>query len=189
MAHINDISAVKFTTLSYATGTVTRSTNQDSEATAFRTAFATAANVTDVGDIREFPSLGTPANVVNVPNYGSSISSQVAGQADAPSIEFTLNYDPTNHANVDVLRRNATSVNWRVRLTDVDGLTVSPTTGLPTDNTQLYDDFYFVGQVASFEVQPSLSDAMQATFAVTISGDFAGPFSAATGASDYGPVS
>ena len=34
-----------------------------------------------------------------------------------------------------------------------------------------------LGRVGSFEITPSLTDAMQATFSLTIDGDFEGPFS------------
>ena len=63
----------------------------------------------EVTNLREFPSVGTPANIVNVPQYGQSISSQISGQADAPTLEFTLNYIPTAHANIDTLRRDTTT--------------------------------------------------------------------------------
>jgi len=42
--------------------------------------------------VREFPSMGIPANIVNVAQYGSRNSKQVNGQPDSPTIEITVNY-------------------------------------------------------------------------------------------------
>ena len=123
-----------------------------------------------VGNIREFPSLGTPANIVNVPVYGQSISSQVGGQADAPTLSFTLNYVPSVHAELDALRRDGTTRAWRVRLASAEN-------GIRGNSFDIFDDFYFRGSVVSFEITPSLSDSNQATITVNITGDFAGPFS------------
>ena len=183
MAHIDSLTAVKYTTLWYSTDDTDRDALNDTDGSDWSGLF-TSSNSFPVGNIREFPSLGTPANIVNVPVYGQSVSSQVGGQADAPTLEFTLNYVPTNHAAVDDLRRNSTAVYWRVRMTDADA------GGLDSADAPLsdlgYADIYFRGTVQSFEITPSLSDAMQATFSVSIDGDFAGPFSAASGGT-YGP--
>ena len=130
-----------------------------------------------VGNIREFPSLGTPANIVNVPVYGQSISSQVGGQADAPTLEFTLNYVPEVHAALDALRRSGQFQAWRVRLASAEF-------GIRGNSFDIFDDFYFRGAVVSFEITPSLSDSNQATITLNISGDFAGPFSQV--GTDYG---
>ena len=142
-------------------------------------AFSFADGNGSVGNIREFPSLGTPANIVNVPVYGQSISSQVGGQADAPTLSFTLNYVPSVHAALDELRRDGTTQAWRVRLAAAEQ-------GARGNSFDIYDDFYFRGSVVSFEITPSLSDSNQATITVNITGDFAGPFSL-VGAT-YGPI-
>ena len=133
----------------------------------------------EVGNVREFPSFGTPSNIVNVPVYGQGTSSQVQGQSDAPSLEFTLNYIPTEHAKLDALRLAGTEVAWRIRIAD------SKSAAVGTD-TNAYEDFFFLGKVASFEITPSLSDSTQATMALTISGEFYGPFSADAALDYYG---
>ena len=56
-----------------------------------------------IQNVREFPSIGTPANIVNVPVYGQKTSKQVQGQADAPTIEITLNYVPSDWASTTIL--------------------------------------------------------------------------------------
>lgn len=46
---------------------------------------------TRVKSVREFPSIGAPANIVNIAQFGSKSSKQINGQADAPTIELTVN--------------------------------------------------------------------------------------------------
>ena len=111
---------------------------------------------------------------MNVPVYGQSISSQVGGQADAPTLSFTLNYVPSVHAALDNLRLSDAVQAWRVRLAAAEQ-------GARGNVYDLYDDFYFRGSVVSFEITPSLSDSNQATITVNITGDFAGPFSLESG--------
>ena len=165
MAHITNIASAKFTSLAYVANTA--NTSADTGDTLGGLAY------TAVGNVREFPSLGTPSNIVNVPVYGQATSSQVQGQADAPTLEFTLNYVPADHAALDTLRKNGTRCAFRVRIMDAD-------VASPGDD-DAFADFYFFGTVASFEITPSLSDALQATMALTIDGDFAGPYSLVAG--------
>jgi len=188
MAHITSIGAAKFTTLDYVPTTAQNAnsaiadiadlfvSNLSAAAASTSVAETPESAVVHVGNIREFPSLGTPANVVNVPVYGQASSSQVSGQSDAPTLEFTLNYVPSDHAALDTLRKDATRVCFRVRISDAD--ITSDVNGVVTaDGGDKFADFYFFGTVASFEIAPSLSDSLQATMALTIEGDFLGPFS------------
>ena len=187
MSHITSIGASKFTALDFV---VNSAQNANSTAAALHGLFVSnsaailasetvidetlVGTVKHVGNIREFPSLGTPANIVNVPVYGQATSSQVSGQSDAPSLEFTLNYVPADHAALDVLRKSATRLCFRVRIADAS-ITVDASGIMTADNVDKFADFYFFGTVASFEIAPSLSDSLQATIAVTIEGDFVGP--------------
>lgn len=203
MAHINALSAVKFTSLSYSEAGAGQAWSRPTNATGWQALFesangtltaqsvsggGTATPSTElVGSVREFPNLGTPANIVNVPVYGQSISSQVGGQADAPTLEFTVNYVPTQHARIETLRESSKEVAWRVRLTDAEDARIQFTesdTARQTiqDSDDLYDDFFFLGTVQSFEIIPSLDDSMTATFTVSINGDFEGPYSETPGA-------
>jgi hypothetical protein len=194
MAHITSIGASKFTTLDYVPNTANDALDSAgtlhalfaaNSVTILATDAATdetvEAAVVHVGNIREFPSLGTPANIVNVPVYGQATSSQVSGQSDAPSLEFSLNYVPSNHAALETLRKNNTRCCFRVRISDAD-LTTDSNGIITADNADLFADFYFFGTVASFEVQPGLTDSLQAAMTLTIEGDFNGPFSLVAGA-------
>jgi len=199
MAHLTKISAGKFSSLDYVAATAGVSsistlvniTNQfvtaadqalvtdSDDGTAVTEALA--SGVKHVGDVREFPSLGTPANVVNVPVYGQATSSQVAGQSDAPSLEFSLNYVATDHAALEILRRNSTRICFRVRMSDVKQATASANAGVPLAfRNQEFADFYFFGTIASFEITTGLTDAIQASITLTVSGDFTGPVSLPT---------
>ena len=199
MAHISSIGAAKFTSLDYVPNTANDANSSAGDLHALFAGNSTTILGTDsatdetkvsgvvhVGNIREFPSLGTPANVVNVPVYGQASSSQVSGQSDAPTLEFTLNYVPADHAAIDTLRKDATRLCFRVRIADADITTLSDGF-VAADNADKFADFYFFGTVASFEITPSLTDSLQATMALTIEGDFNGPFSlvAGSGATTY----
>jgi len=151
------------------------------------------------GQIREFPNLGIPANVVNVPQYGQATSSQVSGQSDAPSLDFVFNYVPTIHAFINDLRSEGTQRLMRVRLAASEGIRATDggtnasggTDGagangvtLPyfdsVDGMREFSDFYFFGSVASFEIVPALDDAMQLNITLTIDGNLFGPVSYAS---------
>jgi len=184
MAHIDNIGASIYTRIDYVPGNIStadRATPANLatkfEATAPTTSAAgtTEAAVVAIEGIREFPSLGTPSNIVNVPQYGQSISSQIQGQADAPSLEFTFNYIPTNHAALDTLRKAGTNLVFRVRLSNTEDGGVQDTPA--EDGTAEYEDIFFQGTIASFEIVPALTDATQANIALTIDGDFEGPYS------------
>ena len=140
-----------------------------------------ASEVTAVPHVREFPSLGTPANIVNVPVYGSTTSTQIQGQADLPSFEFTLNYVPEDHRALQAAIGVTTNQLFRLRLTNGNNVPANGVQSTYTAVTNLaqHSDFYFLGYVASFEVTPSLSDAMQATMSLAVQSAIVGPLSSA----------
>lgn len=161
------------------------------------------ANAKAFGRVREFPNLGIPANVVNVPQYGQATSSQISGQSDPPSMDFTFNYVPTQHAFINALRENNSRRLFRVRLANGEQIVATGTTttgtnvsngtdaigtqgvNLPketitaatTTSMVEFSDFYFFGSVASFEIVPSLTDSNQLNVSLTIDGKMRGPYS------------
>ena len=157
MAQISSIGSGVYTSMDYLASTVALTES------ALETAFAVTSAALPVADVREFPTFGTPANIVNVPVYGQSTSLQVSAQADAPSLEITLNYVPSTHAALEALRVAGTQHTFRISLqNDSAGTDVS--------------SFYFNGSVASFTITPSLSDSNQATMTLALTSDFVGPF-------------
>ena len=176
MAHISTIGASIFSDLWY---NKTASTSLPADEAAWETLFATAGDISEVGDIREFPSVGTPANIVNVPVYGQSTSSQVQGQADAPQLDFTINLRTSTAYGTDgvgTLVQNGSLYEFRFSLVNAsngaaDGVFVDS-----GDTVVEHSSWYFRAQVAALLVNPSLTDASTAVLTLAIDGDFAGPF-------------
>jgi hypothetical protein len=163
MALISNIGAGIFTTLKFkADSSYTLPTNDTTHQAFIATGTGDFDGATEVTNIREFPSFGKPANIVNVPQYGQSVSSQIQGQSDAPTMEFTLNYVPGSHDAIQALVQ--------------DGLTY--VFQLDVKNAETGDNaaFYVKGQIASFEVSPNLTDSNQATLTMSTQGDYVGPF-------------
>ena len=95
MAHISTLGAGIFTYLDIFTGTIPAGTDTAAECAALfvgTTPGTADADHVRMPSVREFPSIGTPANIVNVPVYGQKTSSQVQGQSDAPTLDVTVNY-------------------------------------------------------------------------------------------------
>ena len=170
MAHISSLQSGIYTYLDIYDGSVV---GMDTVAE-FVTAFATAnsADITRLPSVREFPSIGTPANIVNVPVYGQATSSQVQGQSDAPSLELTVNYVAEDMLPIYALVGQ--EVAFRVLMV---GESVSLTnsingTALQTINNT---EFYFIGRVEAILVNPQLTDATTATVTLSAQSDFYGP--------------
>ena len=193
MANITGVQPSLFATLSYVdpdTVTAANIANLGTNAAAstwtnFNTTdlfgSTTMGDVSVVNNLREFPSLGTPANIVNVPVYGQTTSIQVQGQADLPSFEFTLNYVPADHAALQSAVGLTDNQLYRLRLTNGNNVPAQGAQAAYTAVSELaeHSDFYFLGYVASFEVTPSLSDAMQATMSLAVQSAIVGPLSSA----------
>jgi len=136
------------------------------------------------GRIREFPNLGIPANVVNVPQYGQGASSQIAGQSDAPSLDFTFNYVPEEHKFISLLREGGENRLFRIRLSNAQQVEDTAGVILPYETVQgsgsdmrEFSDFFLFGSVASFEIVPNLTDSNQLNVTLTIDGEMRGPSS------------
>ena len=137
-----------------------------------------------VDNIREFPAMGTPPNVVNVPVYGSMTSQQIQGQADAPSLEITLNYIPADWADeasnlLGSMVGDGNQYVFRFTLMNSEptgtGATKYASTagGLGTvENSQ----YYWIGKVEALQVSPQLTDSNTATITMTIQSDFFGAY-------------
>ena len=172
MAHITTLGAGIFSYLDIYSGSVAASVDTASEfAGLFIT--ANASDVKRMPSVREFPSIGTPANIVNVPVYGQSTSSQVQGQADAPSLEVTVNYIADDMTDFHALI--GTEVAFRFLMSsqscDLSASLDSANTALTYGNTE----FYFRGKIEAILVNPALTDATTATVTLSAQSDFFGP--------------
>jgi len=197
MAHISSIGAGVFSDLSVASPLADMSTsalNALDEAAEFQALFAT--EIASVGgtkapgafvrikNVREFPSMGTPPNVVNVPVFGSKTSQQIQGQSDAPSMEITLNYVPAEWAD-EAANILGTYVGdgkqhvFRFTLLNAEptgsgnSKYASSSTGVGTVGNSQY---YWIGKLEALQVSPQLSDANTATITLTIQSEFFGAY-------------
>jgi hypothetical protein len=177
MAHITSIGAGIFSALAINKTAITDLTTVDTLAELVGK-FTTASDFAEVKNVREFPQIGTPANIVNVPVYGQKTSSQIQGQADAPTLELTINYVPADWASSSVLGPlvgdgKVYAFQFSLLNAKPAALTTAPGTGGlgSVDNS----NFYFVGKIEALLVSPQLTDANQATLTLSIIGDFFGP--------------
>jgi len=190
MAHISSISAGMFSDLSVCvdldqnTLAIVNPTQITLKACfANEIANGTAPGV-DTGEfiriknVREFPSMGTPPNIVNVPVYGSKTSQQIQGQADAPSMELTLNYigtdwqDTANYLG-SLVGDNVQRVFRFTLMNDKPAAHASTTAGLGTVANSQY---FWYGKIEAFQVNPQLTDANTATVTITVQSEFFGAY-------------
>lgn len=197
MAHISSIGAGMYSDLSVATPLTDLSSAAlaalDSAAE-FQALFATeidtiggtkAANTfTRIKDVREFPAMGTPPNVVNVPVYGSATSQQIQGQADAPSMEITLNFVAANWADeagniLGSMVGDGKQYVFRFALMNSEptgsGATKYASTNAGIGTVQ-NSQYYWIGKLEALQVNPQLTDANTATITITIQSDFFGAY-------------
>jgi hypothetical protein len=173
MAHISSLGAGVFTYLDVFTGTIPDNTDTAAEVAALfvgSTPGTSDADHVRMPSVREFPSIGTPANIVNVPVYGQKISSQVQGQADAPSLEVTVNYVADDMAAIHALIGQNLAVRFMMCASAVTEDESADST-IATENTE----FYFLGKIEAILVNPALTDAVTATVTLSTQTDFFGP--------------
>ena len=172
MAHISSLSAGIFTYLDIFKGTIPAGTDTAAECAALfvGTVAGTAdADHVRMPSVREFPSVGTPANIV-FPVYGQKTSSQVQGQADAPSLEVTVNYVADDMTGIHALVGE--NVVFRFMMA---ASAVTEDEGADTTLTPQNTEFYFLGKIEAILVNPALTDATTATVTLSTQSDFFGP--------------
>jgi hypothetical protein len=142
-----------------------------------------------ITNIREFPSIGTPANIVNVPAYGQKTTSQVQGQADAPTLELTINFvasvwDPLVALSLGTMVGDQTQRVFRFTLLNelpggfdaTNANTVAGSIGGLTTNIVENTSYYFIGKMEALLVNPQLTDANTATLTLSVQSDFYGAY-------------
>ena len=173
MSHISSLGAGIFTYLDIFTGTIPAGTDTAAETAALfvgtTPGTADAAHVR-MPSVREFPSVGTPANIVNVPVYGQKTSSQVQGQADAPSLEVTVNYVAADMTAIHALVGTSVAFRFMMAASACTQDEAAAAT-LAKKNTE----FYFLGKIEAILVNPALTDATTATVTLSAQTDFFGP--------------
>lgn len=149
---------------------------------------AAAGEFTRIQNIREFPAIGSPPQVVNVPVYGQKSSQQIQGQSDAPSMEISLNYVGTDwqkaanylgmmvgDGNQYVFRFTLLNSKPAGYASTVGGLGTleGGSAGSPACQNSQY---FWVGKLDALLVNPQLNDANTATLTITIQSSFEGAF-------------
>jgi hypothetical protein len=194
MSHITSIGAGLFSDLSVSTPSTLLTATQLAAldtATEFQNLYATmiesiggtkgAGAFVRLKDVREFPAMGTPPNVVNVPVYGSKTSQQIQGQADAPSMEIQLNYVPAEWASGTILGElvgDGYQHVFRFSLLNAEpaGYETDSVGGAAGMGTKQNSQYYWIGKIEAIQVNPQLTDANTATVTITVQSDFFGAY-------------
>ena len=157
MAHITSIGAGIYSALAVTTDTVTLSGGDTlAELVAL---FATNGDFDRIGNVREFPAIGTPANIVNVPVYGQATSQQIQGQADAPNLELTINYIPSLWASGTTLGDKVGDGElyaFQFSLLNSEPAGYNTTAGVSGLGSTANSNFYFVGKIEALLVNPAM---------------------------------
>lgn len=193
MSHITSIGAGLFSGL--AVHNYTTSLSGVDTQSEFDALFATETDTPATGtfsrikNVREFPAMGTPPNIVNVPVYGSKTSQQIQGQSDAPTMEITINYIAADWASGTILGAmvgdgkqkafrfalmNSEPAGYSSTIAGI-GTAKGGTAGSPP-NENTY--FYWIGKIEALLVNPQLTDANTATLTISVQSSFYGAYTA-----------
>ena len=132
-----------------------------------------------IDNIREFPAIGTPPNIVNVPIYGSKTSRQIQGQSDAPSMELTINYVGSDWDKARVLGAmvgDGHQYVFRFTLMNTEPKGYASTAGEDNLGSVQNTIYYFVGKIEALQVTPQLTDANQATLTISVQSEMFGAY-------------
>jgi hypothetical protein len=188
MSHISTIGAVMFSDLSMAIGTSLVPTTFDAAGfaalfTAIDTtpvATAVAGGFVRITNVRDFPAMGTPPNIVKVPVYGQKQSKTIQGQADAPQLEIELNFIPADWdrtAGLGFFVGDGVARAYRFTLLQADpGSSATYASSSAGYGSKEHTVFYWVGKMEALLVKPSVSDAAMATLTLSIQSDFYGAY-------------
>ena len=158
---------------------------------ALKANFAAASNYLEIKNVRDMPALGTPANIVKVPVYGQAQTQSIGAQSDAPDLELTVNFVPSDWSKSGNAFSGTGTLGDAVgdgvaKVFQVALLTAKPVSLMTGGTTANVGGsaaspvpnalIYFVGKVESLLVTPARDDAMTATVALSIQSDFYGPY-------------
>lgn len=184
MAHLNNLQAGIYTYLDLSTDAVATSVDTTAEYAALFVGPSTdtvdsgdgqvtgVANHKRVPSVREFPSIGTPANIVNVPVYGQKTSSQIQGQSDAPSLEVTINYVADDMTDFHALIGK--EIAFRFMMVDSSCTHGQAANSALSGKTNTA--FFWKGKIEAILINPSLTDQTTATMTLSAQTDFFGPY-------------
>lgn len=181
MAFFTTITGGQYSFLAVHTGVIDPLT-VDSESEG-KAGFALITDYTEIPNVREFPSFGTPPNIVNVPIFGQPISGQVQAQSDAPNLTFTVNYTPTQWAPGSTLGDMVGDGNpylFQLSLCSAKPGNLTTTAGAGGLGGVGNASWYFAARIDAIQISTSVSDAVTAEIAMSMpTGRFYGPFTVA----------
>lgn len=185
MAHISSIGAGIYSDLSVCKDEATnKAAIAGKTVDLFHACFA-ATKYERIQNVREFPAMGTPPNIVNVPVYGQATSQQVQGQADAPSMEITINYVASEWADGGTLGEmvgDGKQHCFRFLLLNSKPINYNsvgtPTLAGDTSDMNVVENsmYYWIGKIEALVVNPQLTDANTATITISVQSDFYGAY-------------
>ncbi len=127
-----------------------------------------------VPEVREFPAIGVPPNIVNVPAYGSKTTKQIQAQSDSPTFELNVNFVPSEWASGtilgDMIGDGIVRI-FRLALMNTESLGSGATklaSTAPGIGTVQNSQWFFSGRIEAQQISPSLSDANSSIITVSI---------------------
>jgi hypothetical protein len=182
MAFFTTITGGQYSFLAINTDTALDPLTVDTEAEG-KAAFTDPLKFVEIKNMREFPSFGTPPNIVNVPVFGQPISAQIQAQSDAPNLSFTVNYTPEEWKTTSApgsLVGDGKPYVFQLSLCSAKPPSLITTAGASGLGAVGNASWYFVGRLDAIQINTSVSDAVTAEIAVSMpTGRFYGPFTVA----------
>ena len=145
--------------------------------------FGGSTNRVDLGNIRDMPSFGTPANIIKVPEFGRDQTLSIGAQPDAPDLEFTINFvgsDWDEEASATVVGDYVSDGRTRPMMismlsSEASGSNIGESgTGI---GGALNATIFFAGRIESALFNPMRDDASTVTVALSVQSNFFGPVS------------
>jgi hypothetical protein len=196
MAHIDAIGAGFFSDLSVSNFATALPASPN--AASFAALFGTEVQPTDltsatgefirIKNIREFPAMGTPPNIVQVPVYGQKTTQQIQGQADAPQMELQINFVPADWdrttTNLGKMVGDGNQYAFRFALLNTEPTGSGPTQYASTNGAATLGSvkntvYYWIGKIEAMTVKPDLKDANTATLTISIQSAVYGAYTVA----------
>jgi len=183
MAHISAITAVYHSVMAVSRAAVPATLNAANLQGCF-TGLTTNTLVT-FDNVRDFPTIGSAANIVKVPVYGSNRTVSIGAQGDAPDYTVKINYVPLNWvpAQSGVFTTAGSTLGDAVADNISHPFMFAAMSNKPTAYTTVAgglgtvanSQWFFVGRIESLVVNPARDDALTADIQISVQSDLYGP--------------
>ena len=183
MAFPNNVSAAIYSRFVMSTNELTASQvdSLDSKVD-WAKEFGGSTSRVDLGNIRDMPSFGTPANIIKVPEFGRDQTLSIGAQPDAPDLEFTINFvgsDWDEEASATVVGDYVSDGRTRPMMISMLSSEASSNNigegGAGGIAGALNATIFFAGRIESALFNPMRDDASTVTVALSVQSNFYGP--------------